>query len=349
MQAGTAPGRCSRALNYAHHKIVRESLGDAAPVRKPLLIGLVAATVAAASVASAVYVYTTQIEIDGVSHMLSTWRSQAEAGDRVAQYVVGAYYLRGGDGSEDIPAGLSWLRKAANQREPRAELQLGLAYRTGAGVEANDVESVRWLRFATEQGNAEAAYNLGYIYDTGLRVSPRDPAWSQVTANVPLPKEPDAGEERKVKVRNRVEAARLYRFAADHGHTGAMLNLGNIYRDGRGVDKDGAEAVRLYRRVADTATTSKDPLPGIAAVYLAMLYHDGGVVPKDDAATAEWLSRALAVPSLPPLLELTAADMLSKQYAEGRGVPRDDARARALYEQASAAGLKYRRAQTPKS
>ena len=77
-------------------------------MRKPLLIGLGLATLAVVLAAPTVYLYSSLIEIDGVSHMLPTWRSQAEAGDRVAQYVVGEHYLHG-NGSEDISSGLSWL------------------------------------------------------------------------------------------------------------------------------------------------------------------------------------------------------------------------------------------------
>ncbi len=314
-------------------------------MRKPLLIGLGLAAIAALSVASAIYVYSTVIEIDGMSHMLSTWRSQAEAGDRTAQYAVGEYYLRRGDGSADTSSGLSWIRKSANQSEPRAELQLGLAYRTGAGVEQNDAEAVRWLRFAAQQGNAEAAYNLGYIYETGLRISPHDPLWPQVTANAPFPKGPEAGEERKVKMRNRVEAARWYRIAVDRGHTGAMLNLGSMYRDGRGIEKNGPEAMRLFQIAAAGVGTKTDPIPGMAAINLALAYQKGDIVPQDYAAAARWAEAALGSPGLQPLMEVAAAGLLAELYAEGHGVPRDEEKARTLHSRAATAWQTLRRSQ----
>ncbi len=314
-------------------------------MRKPLLISLGLAAIAALSVASAIYLYSTVIEIDGVSHLLSTWRSQAEAGDRTAQYVVGDYYLRHGDGSADIPSALSWLRKSANQSEPRAQLEMGLAYRTGTGVDQNDSEAVRWLRFAAQQGNTEAAYNLGYVYETGLRISPRDPLWPQITANAPVPKQPDTGEERKVKVRNRVEAARWYRIAADRGHTGAMLNLGTMYRDGRGVEKNGPEAMRLFQTAAAGIETKTDPIPGMAAINLAVAYQMGDIVPQDYAAAVRWAEAALGSPGLQPLVEVAAARFLADLYAEGHGVPRDDEKARALQSRAAATWQKLRRSQ----
>jgi TPR repeat protein len=48
-----------------------------------------------------------------------------------------------------------------------------------------------------------------------------------------------------------VEAARLYRLAADQGEAYGQNNLGVMYENGTGVAKDVAEAVRLYRLAAD--------------------------------------------------------------------------------------------------
>ena len=46
------------------------------------------------------------------------------------------------------------------------------------------------------------------------------------------------------------EAVRLYRLAAAQGHSAAQYNLGLMFANGRGVAKDEAEAIRLYRLAA---------------------------------------------------------------------------------------------------
>ncbi len=43
-----------------------------------------------------------------------------------------------------------------------------------------------------------------------------------------------------------VGAANYYRQSADMSHPGAQNNLGNQYKNGRGVNKDPQEAVRLF-------------------------------------------------------------------------------------------------------
>lgn len=53
------------------------------------------------------------------------------------------------------------------------------------------------------------------------------------------------------KSKDRVEAARLYRLAAEQGHSGAQYELGYMHRYGAGVPKDAAEAVRFYRIAAE--------------------------------------------------------------------------------------------------
>jgi hypothetical protein len=47
------------------------------------------------------------------------------------------------------------------------------------------------------------------------------------------------------------EAARWYRKAADQGIDWAQYNLGELYKDGRGVPQDYAEAARWFRKAAD--------------------------------------------------------------------------------------------------
>ena len=45
-------------------------------------------------------------------------------------------------------------------------------------------------------------------------------------------------------------SVRLCLLAAAHGHVRAQTNLGDMFRDGQGVEQDYAEAVRLYHLAA---------------------------------------------------------------------------------------------------
>jgi hypothetical protein len=48
------------------------------------------------------------------------------------------------------------------------------------------------------------------------------------------------------KKQNYAEAMRSYRVAADKGHNGAQIAIGNLYAEGRGVQQDYAAALRWY-------------------------------------------------------------------------------------------------------
>ena len=59
-------------------------------------------------------------------------------------------------------------------------------------------------------------------------------------------------EEGRGVEKNYVDAAKYYKLAADRGYADAQFALGNMYEDGRGVDmKDEVEAARLYNLAAN--------------------------------------------------------------------------------------------------
>lgn len=101
--------------------------------------------------------------------------------------------------------------------------QLGIAYRDGQTVEKDDKRAVEWLtRAATGAAKGEwmplrddLYVALGFALMNG-RGAPANPA----------------------------EAVRLYKLAANLGHSTAFNNLGIAYRDGKGVEKDPVEAYK---------------------------------------------------------------------------------------------------------
>lgn len=97
-------------------------------------------------------------------------------------------------------------RKAANQGDARAQLNLGYMYQTGKDVPQDDAQAAAWFRKAAEQGNAEAEYVLGGLYYEGHGVA-----------------------------RDLAQATSWYRKAADQGNASAQVTLGVAYLTGEGV------------------------------------------------------------------------------------------------------------------
>ena len=86
-------------------------------------------------------------------------------------------------------------------------------------------------------------------------------------------------------VRDRVEAVKWYRKAAEQNYAMAQYNLGKCYGDGTGVAKDEVEEVKWYRKAADQNYAS-------AQYNLGALYHNGNGVPQDEIEEYKWFSLA---------------------------------------------------------
>ena len=73
--------------------------------------------------------------------------------------------------------------------------------------------------------------------------------------------------------------------AADHGDASAQTNLGQMYRNGRGVLQDDVEAVKWHRLAADQG----DPT---GQANLGIMYELGRGVPQDDVEAHRWYDLA---------------------------------------------------------
>lgn len=87
------------------------------------------------------------------------------------------------------------------------------------------------------------------------------------------------------KANDYVTAAKYYKQALEYGHPGAQNNLGNQYKNGRGVNKDPQEAVRLF-----TLSAKQGNVFGMR--NLATCYMDGIGVDADFDLAIDWLETA---------------------------------------------------------
>ena len=94
----------------------------------------------------------------------------------------------------------------------------------------------------------------------------------------------------------------------------AECNLGELYKNGIGVGKDEAEAVKWYRRSAERGC-------GLGQDKLALMYLAGSGVPKDEAEALGWFRQSAQQECLP------GQDHLGRLYAAGLGVEKDDVEA----------------------
>lgn len=124
----------------------------------------------------------------------------------------------------DLPTGMSFLRRAADQNHPKAQAQLGDILR----VAEASAEAVAMYRKSAAQGEAAGEYGLGRAYADGIGVKV-DPAL----------------------------AVEWYRKAEQKNYAPAVEALARAYRAGAlGLPKDLEKAREYDERAARLATTA---------------------------------------------------------------------------------------------
>jgi TPR repeat protein len=153
------------------------------------------------------------------------------------------------------------------------------------------------------------------------------------------------------------EVVPLLEKLAAGGNTTAMVVLGHIYYDGKGVDQDLPEAFRWYQKAADAGNAE-------AMNEIGDAYENGNGVPKDLGKARDWYAKAILGGNTYAMLSLgvlsakagnwaeakmwyersaTAGNIaaiinLGDIYKNGNGVETDYAKAKDLYLQAATAG-----------
>ncbi len=200
-------------------------------------------------------------------------------------------------------------------------------------VKATDNPSL--LRRHVETYPGGAYEELAHYKIAQLERQPTGWSWWQTggSATAATRGETDGAFERAVKLdaaggtpEALVEAARLYRVAADGGVVTAMYNLARMFDKGRGVVRDAAEAAAWYQKAATADHTA-------AQGSLGTLFEFGEGVPVN-LVEALRLYRLAADKG-----DGHAMTSLGYLYAQGKGVGRDSQEARKWYKLASEKGV----------
>jgi TPR repeat protein len=197
-------------------------------------------------------------------------------------------------------------------KNPRQALRAGLdSYRAG-----NARSSVDALKFAADGGESLARWKLGHMYADGDGV-PRDDVkayqyFSQIVADY----DDDNPHRREGAIvasayvalgvynlngiansrlkPNPERAIEMFQYAATNfGDASGQYNLGRVYLDGSGVDKDPRQAARWLNLAADKGNASAQALLG------QILFNGEGGVPRQRARGLMWLTLARDAASAP--------------------------------------------------
>ena len=192
--------------------------------------------------------------------------SNARAGDADAQYNLGKYYASrnlhkfgysGWPNPEKQEEAFMWFKRSAEQGNAKGQYGVGQCYMTGIGVTKNQQKALLWFMKSAIQGYDEAQYALGTCYVSGV------------------------GSAFDYK-----EGFKWYMRAAEQGYACAQNALGCYYIEGKmGTPKDEKKAVIYF-----TKSSEGGCLNGLK--HLAICYHEGIGVTKDEKAVTKWRTNA---------------------------------------------------------
>lgn len=209
-----------------------------------------------------------------------------------ALYDAGLRYHEGQGVVQDYARAATLMEQAAQAGHPGAQAHLGGYYFTGLGVARNLARALHWLEAAAVQGDPAHAHALAQVLETNPATLPR--------------------------------AVTLYQQAVDEGYGPAMVSLGVLYQEGKGVAQDPDRARQLYEGPAQNGN-------GRALNNLGLLYVRGSGVAQDYGYAAQLFAAATE------LGVTQAMTNLGVLYENGFGVPLDEARAATLYRMAAGA------------
>jgi hypothetical protein len=209
-----------------------------------------------------------------------TLAERAAAGDARSQFNLAAQLEQ----EQNYDEAIKWYNRAAAQGFRSAELNLAQMYENGIGVKQNKAEARKRYRKLASLGDGEARWRAA-------RLAAADQDYA--------------------------EALQLYNRSIRDGDQRALVELGQMYEQGRGVPKDVRRAVELYERAAEQSRWAR--------AKLGVLYLEGNEIPKDYEKARRWLQRAAADGNP------AARNNLGLMYDRGLGVGVDHAAAADLY------------------
>jgi len=183
----------------------------------------------------------------------------------------------------DLSQALSLYQKAASQDDSDAELHIADLLAKGKGVGKNDKEALVWYRRAVEHGSLDAAARIarGCFWENSFSLRGEECLyWNEraaTTGNVEAMYTTAAiyftghvyGAQLMIDLN---KAVMWYQKAADKGYANAIVSLGCMYYEGKGVPKDRKTAGAWFEKVDRSRRPVEEGLFG----------HDG---------CDEWLAR----------------------------------------------------------
>ncbi len=231
----------------------------------------------------------------------SLWKSQAEGGDRIAQFQYSKALEKIGSSEA-----MTWLRRAAEQGLAEAQFELGRKFLDGVGVEKRVDDGIKWLKLSAKQNFKSAIDLLQTRFPNQIVLTKEEADQARSSFNKGLghllgqeglEKDPD-------------KAVQYFLEAAEIGSVDAQWNLGLLYNEGIGVERSGEEAKYWFEKAAKAGHAR-------AQFNLSIMYMTGDGAEEDIDKAADYMKLSADAGFV------DAAFGLAELYSVGRGVTKN--------------------------
>ena len=113
----------------------------------------------------------TAYEAGNNAEAASLFRKAADEGDTRAYLNLGIFYEHGTGVPQSYANAFFWTLKAAESGDVNGQFNVANMYSKGQGTTQSKLEATSWYRKAANQGNISAQYNMGVHYYMGIGVT----------------------------------------------------------------------------------------------------------------------------------------------------------------------------------
>ena len=217
------------------------------------------------------------------------YEKAADKGSTEGAFEMGELCHYGKLGPNRRPEAVKWYRIAAEKGHAESQAHMG-ELTSGA-------EALRWLNPAAERGSVRAQWKLARMYDEGSAGVESNPAealkWYERVANNPRETSMIADAIFQMGVmwatgrgvaRNEARALEMFREIANWGSPNAQNAVGYMLVTGRGTSVNHTEAIKWFRQASERSTYAK--------AALGCMYAAGQGVKQDFAEALKWFAQA---------------------------------------------------------
>ncbi|CAG8601401.1 10856_t:CDS:2 [Funneliformis caledonium] len=229
-------------------------------------------------------------------------KANNQFGDSVSGNILGILYQKGIGVPKSLHESVKYFRKASDSNDINAKINLGLLLFNGEGVEKNEAEAVKLFQVAAEHGFVRAQILLAKAYERGLGVEKNYEKAIEWFSKVAEREGTDSsidyvGEsqyclaclyEKGFGDKEKDPEKALYWFtkSSENNYLTAQVTLGDMYRDGHGVEVDEGKALKWYITAAKYNNFQ-------AQFVLGELYEVSSLgVKKDETKALQWYKKS---------------------------------------------------------